>query len=456
MSSLSITDNKVDSTAFLRHLGEGHEDLFLKSLGNEAFRASSEMLEKAAELGCDRLVKVLIEGGAKVENSHLFAACKATNKVTRLKTVQLLINKGADVNTLDKEGYTPLSRIIEQKSFDPVLIKLFIKNRAKIKDDPESPLSIALEKRSIIKVAVLLNISEAQAEEYIKTSPVKRILANVNGVEGTYCWTIHNEGVSFAKKMLDTLPPEVTNLVSSKSLTEMRGGIDVNQDNVGAIQRHRAVILFLGYKGHSVTLIFYDGYMVICNRGTGCKEGRKTFDAFKIDPTEFSNDIFKALINIKLHSDESEFTSYYYDKLPSLLSPVSPPTLLKNKICGWVEELSPGPQKATNCGWANVKDGLFALDALMRFTERNKSADGLKLGDVAGIQKEAKAFAKGFSEHARLSSIDEYLGAGCLDESDDLDDLELFSEAIGKLERRKQKQKRIIPSSRYQFLKGVV
>lgn len=439
-----FTKEKIDSVALLKHLEEGHEDLVLASLRNGAGDASSELLQKAAEKGAIRVVRAAVKEGVKVESSHLFAACRATNKAARLETVQFLMNQGAiNVNVTDNNGYTPLMHIIEEEGVDDDLIKLFTEKKAEIKD----PLCLALIRESARKIAPLLNITKAQAKEYVKKRPVKSILANVNGIEGPYCIARASEMVQYAKKMLDTLPHEV----NGKAVIEMNAAlVNLNQqshdDIVDAIQNNQAVVLPLGYRTHIVTLSFYNGYMVICNRGRGCKEGRNTFDVFRVDPKKFTREILETLIQMRYHGNKDEFTDYYYDQLPSFLSPLSSSDPVKDEICLWMEELSPKIQRVGNCGWANLKDGLFALDALMRFTERSKSVEGIKPEDVARIQEEAKLFAKGFSDHARLSSIDLYF-------SEEIpDDLDLLSEAVRKIRKRKL----AIPFSRYPFLSDFI
>lgn len=292
-----------------------------------------------------------------------------------------------------------------------------------------------------------LKKSEVEAE-CLKNSQTKRILANVNGIRGTYCGLSRSEGTSFAKKMLDTLPREVTRLIPFKAVSAIRVGFIEHlkctppNEIVDAIQNNQLLLLPLGYETHYVSLGFYSGYMVICNRGGGRKKGRKTFDVFRIDPKKFTLEILEALIYIRRYSSRKGFTDFYYDKLPNFLSPLSSSDPLKDEICLWVEELSPGPQKVRNCVWANVKDGLLAMDALMRFIEKIKLADEIKPEEVATIQKEAKIFAKGFSDHARLSSIDQFFQAEIRDDRD------LLEEAVCKVIKRKL----TIPFSRYRFL----
>ncbi|HSX04527.1 MAG TPA: ankyrin repeat domain-containing protein [Rhabdochlamydiaceae bacterium] len=454
---LSINDNNyLGIKAFTKEGADpvaveaGHEDLVLAALKKGARGESSELLKKASESGNVQIVRSLVGEGAKVESSLLFDACKATNKVARLETVQFLINQGADVNVTDSLGYTPLTHIIKEGEFDPDLIKLLIKNKAEIK----SQLNFALKARNVRKVALLLNISDEQAEACIKNIPVKSILANINAIDGIYCWGKAEEMVAYAKKMLDTLPPEVRTLISPKAVKEMNVGLvepkwskKSKDDIVDAIQNNRSVTLPLGFKGHVVTLNFYDGYMVLCNRGGGCKEERNNFDVFRIDPKKFTHEILETLIHIRQNSGSSEFTDYYYDELPKLLSPLPSSNPVKDVICKWVEELSPKDQKVGNCSWANLKDGFLAVDALMRFTEIKKSGGikGMKPEDVAKIKEEAKAFAKGFSEHARLSSLVQYLET---DIQDDHDEVDLFVEALHKINKRE----RLISWDHYPYL----
>ncbi len=163
---------------------------------------------------------------------------------------------------------------------------------------------------------------------------------------------------AFAKSCLDDLPRE--------ELAE-------------TIRSGKLVILRSGWEGHAITLVFRDGYLVICNRGEGNDKGEgfrresRTFFARKITLSEVTVELLEKIKAIDASSSSEKGMRFFYRRLPRMLNAKSDVfcAKIKNKI-------APKESKVGVCSYAAGKAALRAALALMRKKQLTKAKNASK------------------------------------------------------------------------------
>lgn len=162
------------------------------------------------------------------------------------------------------------------------------------------------------------------------------------------------------------------------------------------------VVFPAGYKEHAVAIVFWKGYMLICNRGDHLEEHTqnigdrlKTIRAYKIG--QHRKTTFLTRIQDALHKDREEGLKLLYETLPTALN------VSQDTICQQLESLSSGDQKVGNCTSASLKEALMGVFALASLKE-NTEGHYLESEDLI----RAKELKKMVSAHARLMYLDIY------------------------------------------------
>lgn len=161
------------------------------------------------------------------------------------------------------------------------------------------------------------------------------------------------------------------------------------------IRTRQLTLIDSGWDEHAVCLVFYKGYLAICNRGEGI-ENFSTIEVFCIDPKLMTEQIIE---NIKTFSSKDTGTgmAYLYHALPGLLSPNGDP--VQDAFCLSFKEVAPDVAKMGNCSLTSKK-------AALRFTWIMQLAD-LKRGE-----KESKLFTDwaGFHYLQTINPPDKFHG----------------------------------------------
>lgn len=160
------------------------------------------------------------------------------------------------------------------------------------------------------------------------------------------------------------------------------------------IQEGCLTFIHTGWKNHAIYLVFCDGYLVLCNRGQ-TPRGVPTIYAFKIDPSKFTEEIYKCFLHHE-KADPLEAIPFFYSTLPDLLHGK------KDPFCLELETLSNRRQKIRNCP--------FTIKAALRigaaFLLRRR---GVAVRDCLA---QARDFSKQWSTFFRVDTLNRYMDEG--------------------------------------------
>ncbi|HSX04790.1 MAG TPA: ankyrin repeat domain-containing protein [Rhabdochlamydiaceae bacterium] len=414
--------------------------------------SESEMLQNnlaAAEL----LIKSGVDVNAKngKGDSALHLAAQFEKSEPRLAFIKLLLALKADVDARDRNGETVL-----EKATDEATIRTLVKLGADIytrhkKRDNRTLLHERLIDGPDELVAAFLNISKEGAKKLRVDYNNRFYLGHYNSIQ-TNATDRHSYSASIAEqqcaemtKMLEALPEpfsshidpnEKNRLVAAFKLASME---EMNEDMVtSSIQKGELVILPLGFKEHTMHVMFCNGYMSILNRGAGVPmssswlklfSAAETVKTFKIDSTAFTKEMLKDLLAL-VAGDSEKAVKYYYETLPGLLSPNKDNKPVQDAVCKQIEKLRPKLQKTGNCAAAQAKLSMRVGKAMMSIKKDEKGGASLASSDV----QSAYAFSKDFSSHVRLFSMDRYLANHEVDK--DTADKGLLNQVYLKLKKR--------------------
>jgi len=156
----------------------------------------------------------------------------------------------------------------------------------------------------------------------------------------------------------------------------------------------RLVILRSGWQNHGITLVFRDGYLVICNRGEGSESERglrRTFFVRKINSIKLTTKILEKILTSGNLSKE-EMVEFFYTKLPKILQGKQDAFCRKIML----SNTSPNYSKSGVCAYASGKAALRAALVLLTKDKRK------------GSLKNAKNAAKHWAVHHRQWALESF------------------------------------------------
>lgn len=252
-------------------------------------------------------------------------------------------------------------------------------------------------------------------------------------------------------KMLEMLPDVFSSHITLDEKERLSEGFKSaslkstnSKELLSSIQKGELVILPRGYKGHSIHIVFCNGYMAILNKGDGTpNSGAKlpaflrhlfgsyeTIKAYKIDPSELTEE---RLINLCKAAEKKRESAlkYYYETLPELLSPRADKKPVQDQVCKQLEKLRPKVQKIGNCAATQAKLSMRVGKAMINIKKDEKGNPVLAASDV----HRAYAFSKDFSSHVRLHTMDRYLSDHLVEDETSIDK-GLLVQTYTKLKKR--------------------
>ncbi len=132
------------------------------------------------------------------------------------------------------------------------------------------------------------------------------------------------------------------------------------QTLVKKIRSGKLTILCSGWDGHDITLVFREGYLVICNRGqgSGMRKGKdRTFFAHKIDLKKITKPLVRKIIEQDFSKQEG--IEFFYEDLPEKLQ------AQEDAFCEEIYAISPKLSKTGVCAYAAGKGAVRAAVALI-------------------------------------------------------------------------------------------
>ncbi|NGX38196.1 MAG: hypothetical protein K1000chlam2_01368 [Chlamydiae bacterium] len=249
-----------------------------------------------------------------------------------------LINKGADLDARGMEGYTP--RL------------LGITNGTIIsKRDELSAYEI-----SFLSHKVLANWLNLEGRVSIDGTKVRleRFYSNFMFLEIADSLKAFREDSLFSKFRLGNKAEKL-----EQALREAYDAKRSDKEIVRKIKNGELVFIASGWKMHTITLCFMNGYLAICNRGGGKYD--PTITAFKIDPANMTEDLLFVMTKFVKDKEAFQAYSYIYEYLPEKFLAST------DNLCKLFKTIAPSPQKSENCALASVKAAVrFAWAMLLK------------------------------------------------------------------------------------------
>lgn len=269
--------------------------------------------------------------------------------------------------------------------------------------------------------AIILQKTIGYAQKFIsKEWDLLQALGHFNSVRNTdtdpyYEAAAQGTMGKYLEESISSLPPELTAIIGSTGLkmfsAALKAGEECMFSNHGMplmsahIKKGGLAILPAGYFFHSIYLVFFKGYLVLCNRGPRPSiNGKKpTIRAFKIDPNKFTLGLLNQIKDQKSH-ERKEGLSFFYQTLPSALQDKTQVLSEEDPICRQLETLTTGAQQSCNCSFASLKEALMGAFALMKI----ENHEGLCSLSNEALDS-AKKIKQLVSAHGRAYLLNQYL-----------------------------------------------
>lgn len=352
---------------------------------------------------------VLISNEKNVVVAITYAAIEKNREL-----LQLLRELGFDSNKIGVQGMTPLTNTIKRKQIGEV--RFLLENGADVNkiDSQHSPLCLARLLRSQPIEDLLLGCPGIHHQEADQLFLVNTT-AVVTGLYGKVSFedqegqehTIELEG-GIKEFATAHLFQTISSFFSSGSVSDaelsrqakerITTALDFTQqiqtnfdsvpvqDLVAKIREGKAVAFCSGWTAHSISIVFSDNKMFVCNRGNGLKE--HAVMAYQLNPDLLTEECIIKLKNCQ-YANAEEFEKFLHEQ-PAIGASIREECLDMK----W--------QKVGNCTWANTKAILFVL----LYLELKKERPMASLGE---LQMEARRMYKAWSAHVRFDATKRYV-----------------------------------------------
>ena len=226
----AVIENDMDKVLFLLESG---------ACLNTRTCMGMSLINLAASRGLHKMVNVLLENGAKIhdkepdtENTPLHFAVENRHD----NVVETLLKLGADVDTKNIHGYTPLMTAFSQNQI--AIAKMLLKNNANLKEATDklgtNPLHIAVKKGHLDLIALL--IEHGADIECRKKDGLTALLYAVGykNIDALQILIDHGANVNTPAIVKDAITPlQKACADGSKNIVEMllKNGVDIEAKN---------------------------------------------------------------------------------------------------------------------------------------------------------------------------------------------------------------------------------
>lgn len=377
-------------------------------------------LHHAAVDGENDRVKLLFQAGMNLDlmtEKEKVSAMHLAVLGNHSETVKTLIQLGAKVDPLDRQGNTPL--LLATSFFDPEMIKTLIKGGANIHvNDSLGRSALFLCKlwnpqkdcthyfgqdNSIEDLFTLKLLSHSWSVKGYSTIGGKQ--KDLEGVEGGF-------SNYFANKMKTSLNLFANRFPTALTVDELNAVVDplnkiIDEGSymdrsrfqnparmIEDIRQGKFVFIPTGYKGHSIIVIIHDGYLVIANKGGA---SRKPIEAYKVDTSTLTESVIQEIIDLHNYSEENY--AKWLDSIPTTFNST------QNNFTNLLEESYPlePTQRVGNCAWESLETAVFAAWLMRRLTKEKN------LDSSTPIVENVKQSFSHWVESTKLYALEKYL-----------------------------------------------
>lgn len=211
----------------------------------------------------------------------------------------------------------------------------------------------------------------------------KKSITPVSGLQGSF-WIrqMMKTNTYFKEKCSDLMTTDLLD----EALSFTRNNLQNNEDEEQILERIRSgkpTFLLSGFLGHSVDILIWGNYFVLCNRGEG---SRKPLEVFCFDPEKINLSILNNMLN-RTQSIE-KYESLFFTRMPKELGFKEKQ---KTDFPSILESSCPlGDQTIGNCSYASMEEAVWAFFVLNRVLneEKEQSVHPHVLGSIIGEQTE--------------------------------------------------------------------
>lgn len=289
-----------------------------------------------------------------------------------IKLVKLLLDNGVRSNYREKEsGYTARTRAIGNGHLD--CAELFPK------DFYSDQL---LERKVVAHYLALKGHSKLEGSTLdLEGSYGPYMHKTIADSLATYSWDENSFLTSDQQKELTTAFIQASEYRSADQILD-------------SVKQEKLIVIPTGWEKHAVDVVFFKGYLAVCNRGDGINKKAETLTVFKIDPNQLTKELVEQLL-ANHHQPFLKGKTFLYETLPSKLSGI------KDKNCLKFSQIGLSLQKVGNCSLASSIAALrFSWAALAAEDEKEISLDKLKK-----VRLETKKWSKHSKEEKYLHFI---------------------------------------------------
>lgn len=402
----------------LDYLREKDETKALKFLEILCERKDYDLLATSIKYGfANYAISLLIEK-EKTEDLRIFLnspkgkklLLKATDSIPpNLDLIKFLISKGADPNVVDSKGDLPIFNILKNPPIDLSILNLLIQAGASLTALTKDGVQVSAE----IKFHGI-DLHSPDTERYDEEYLLRKVLSGSWGIKHKSPMEAGGPPISFQGgtgefgkiQNIELLKGYKDQIGSFADLDDLFQVIEEatnasckNPKEVAKLFKDGKPLIFnTGWSEHVVSVVFYDDYMLVCNRGDVRKES--AVSVFKINRESFDLTEENILRMQMANAPSIGGAQFLYEVLPLSLgydrNEQDPIAEIIESHCLRKD------QKTGNCWWLGPKTANMALIMIKSLVDQQSTPyeEVLRTGDI---------IYKHYSEYSRLMLLKKYI-----------------------------------------------
>lgn len=440
---LAVIENRKDFVELLIDRGVNIEERN-KDGDTPLIAASSRDRKGIAELLLDR--------GAIIDKRNQYGGSALKEAVIngRKDILELLIDHGANINERDYKGRSVLIEAVSLGLND--IVELLINKEAdlNIQDSGGQTAFVTAALRGHLEISKMLK-NALSPIELVRQKEILKILSVAHSTHQAGISLLQTIGESFAPSPINILganPPywlkKMSNaiqaitdyhpeLFSPEEIKELLQLLEtgMNASNLTVqerLQKGLPVLLNTGFVGHTVEVLVWGNYFILCNRGAA---SRRNIEVYQFEPKALTNEVLDKISESK-DMDREFYKELFFEELPSTLGfklQQDPFEKDLEEICNLEK------QTVGNCSWASPETAVWAFLVLkeLRGNDSGQLSPGPPLPlteEQIAKFKESKKFYT-WLVFNQMYNLERYLGQRQVRASED-------SEKVAKSERRRK------------------
>jgi len=306
-----------------------------------AYLGCSELIEVFLKSVPKDLVKASVNSSDKNGDTPLHHCIRTTESRNAKECAQLLLKAKANPLICDREGSFPYVEAMENGC--TAMVRLLAKNDPKQKG-----------------IFALLNLEFAFGRELNPILFGKKVVfpGSKNKFWSEYISSTLKK-TAICKKILSCCTQEQCEELQQVFTISSKKNPRIEKV-VQKIRQGKLVIVPAGWKDHGISLVFRDGYLIVCNRGKGCidKNGKdRTFFIRKISSNLMTKELLKRF-DVTNDAPARKGIKFFYKDLPRALD------AKEDAFCQTILAIAPKKAKADTCAYTCMKAALRASLAL--------------------------------------------------------------------------------------------